>query len=212
MAERVLPLFPLNTVLFPGAMLPLHIFEERYKLMLQRCLQGDKEFGVVLIRSGQEVGGPAVPYEVGTVARIVHFERLAGGRFNLVTAGMARFRIVTLYHRQPYLEGLVQVLAPEPDAATAPEQLATVRELFDDYLDALGASETEFREPGIEAFTFRVAHALQIPLAEKQALLEAESSEARLRLEAQILRRERAVLRLLRAEPPEDTAGPFSPN
>ena len=60
--QRSLPLFPLNVVLFPNAVIPLHVFEERYKLMAQRCLDSDSRFGVVLIKSGDEVGGPADPH------------------------------------------------------------------------------------------------------------------------------------------------------
>ena len=72
MSVELLPLFPLNTVLFPNMVLPLHVFEERYKLMINTCLAQDKPFGVVLIYSGTEAGGPAVPHSVGTVARIAH--------------------------------------------------------------------------------------------------------------------------------------------
>ena len=70
-----LPIFPLGTVLFPGMPLPLHIFEERYKRMIGRCLDGDRAFGVTLLKSGREVGGPAIPHEVGTIARIVQAGR-----------------------------------------------------------------------------------------------------------------------------------------
>jgi len=67
-----LPLFPLNTVLFPGATLPLHVFEERYKQMINQCLESRSPFGVLLIRSGNEVGTPTEPFEVGTTASIAH--------------------------------------------------------------------------------------------------------------------------------------------
>ncbi|MDP6513158.1 MAG: LON peptidase substrate-binding domain-containing protein, partial [SAR202 cluster bacterium] len=70
-AERILPLFPLNSVLFPGASIPLQIFEDRYKQMLRDCLDADSRFGVVLIKSGREVGGSAEPHATGTVAQIV---------------------------------------------------------------------------------------------------------------------------------------------
>ncbi|MCH8222137.1 MAG: LON peptidase substrate-binding domain-containing protein [Chloroflexi bacterium] len=77
--SETLPIFPLNTVLFPGAPLPLRIFEPRYREMLKRCLDGDRRFGVALIKSGPEVGGPAEPHDVGTVARIERV-RDEGGR------------------------------------------------------------------------------------------------------------------------------------
>ena len=97
-----IPLFPLNTVLFPGAMLPLHIFEERYKLMVGRCIERGEPFGVVLIRSGLEVGGPAQPHEVGTTVRITRVERLDDGRMNLITLGVQRFRVRELLHGEPW--------------------------------------------------------------------------------------------------------------
>ena len=89
-----LPLFPLNSVLFPGATLPLHIFEERYKLMIGRCLQSGSPFGVLLIRSGNEVGEATEPFEVGTTARIVRVQHLDEGRMNLVCLGEQRFRLL----------------------------------------------------------------------------------------------------------------------
>ena len=73
---RWLPLFPLNTVLFPSEALPLQIFEERYKQMMQDCLDSDSKFGVVLIKSGSEVGEPAIPHSMGTVAHIVQVNRV----------------------------------------------------------------------------------------------------------------------------------------
>lgn len=82
-----LPLFPLNTVLFPGMALRLHIFEPRYRLMVADCLANGGLFGVVLIRSGREVGEPAVPHSVGTTAHISGAERLPDGRLNIEVFG-----------------------------------------------------------------------------------------------------------------------------
>ena len=101
--ERTLPLFPLNVVLFPDASLPLRIFEERYKLMMQRCLDGDSEFGVVLIRSGPEVGGPAETYSVGTVACIGEVDRLEDGQMLMSVVGLRRFRILGISLHESYL-------------------------------------------------------------------------------------------------------------
>ena len=89
---RRLPLFPLNTVLFPGVSLPLQIFEERYKLMLRECMESDKRFGVSLIREGDEVGGPAVPHVVGTVAHLVQVSPIEGDRFFRGRRGWAAFQ------------------------------------------------------------------------------------------------------------------------
>ena len=89
-----LPLFPLHTVLCPGVALPLHIFEERYKVMVEECLADQNPFGVVLIREGREVGeGDLAVAEVGTLAEIREATRYPDGRFDLVTLGTQRFRL-----------------------------------------------------------------------------------------------------------------------
>src|SRR5437667_12828417 len=85
-----LPLFPLNTVLFPTAPLTLHIFEERYKDMVSRCIAEDIPFGVVLIREGREVGAPSLPFEVGTTAQSVSVAQLVHGRSHLLRGAPAR--------------------------------------------------------------------------------------------------------------------------
>src|SRR5436853_683939 len=115
MAERELPLFPLNVVLFPGMRLPLHIFEDRYKLMIGTCMVTDQTFGVSLIQSGREVGGPAEVHPVGTTARIVEVERLPEGRLNLVAVGVDRFRIIERIDGQPYAQGRVELLPDRPE-------------------------------------------------------------------------------------------------
>ena len=107
--ERQLPLFPLNAVLFPNATMPLQIFEERYKLMLEACLKADSQFGVVLIRSGPEVGGDAVPHAVGTVARILQVNRVKEGRSFVSIVGGRRFeieRVVQQRHNRPVAAGV----------------------------------------------------------------------------------------------------------
>src|SRR5512147_2655499 len=89
-----LPLFPLNTVLFPGMPISLHIFEPRYKLMIEQCIQIAQPFGVVLIREGVEALGPsAEPHQIGCSAQITQVERLEDGRMNIVAVGVERFQI-----------------------------------------------------------------------------------------------------------------------
>ena len=107
---RSLPLFPLNTVLFPDATIPLHVFEERYRLMVQMCLDGDSMFGVVLIKSGSEVGEPAEPHSVGTVARIEDVNRADDGRMLLRVKGVERFAIRRITQQLPYIEADVHML------------------------------------------------------------------------------------------------------
>ena len=86
-------MFPLGTVLFPHAVLPLHLFEERYRALAEACLRGDGRFGVVLIERGFEVGGGDTRFGVGTVARIVEAARTPDGRFLLATVGTERLRV-----------------------------------------------------------------------------------------------------------------------
>src|SRR5262245_9875227 len=106
--QRELPLFPLPTVLFPGMALPLHVFEERYKLMIGECARDSRPCGVVLIKSGPEVGGDAVTYPVGTTAHITQIEKLNDGRMNIATLGYNRFRIQSTHREKPYLTGIVE--------------------------------------------------------------------------------------------------------
>lgn len=102
-----LPLFPLRVALFPGMMLPLHIFEPRYRAMIHHCLENQSPFGVVMIRAGKETGGGAEPYEIGTAARITKVEKQADGRMNIMAVGTRRFRIEKLDHTHAYLSAEV---------------------------------------------------------------------------------------------------------
>ena len=100
-------MFPLNLVLFPGMRMPLHIFEERYKAMIGDCVEREAPFGVVLIRDGPEVGGPAEPFRVGTTARITQVQHLEEGRMNLLALGERRFDLVEIIREIPHMVGLV---------------------------------------------------------------------------------------------------------
>ena len=102
-----LPLFPLNLVLFPGMRLPLHIFEERYKAMIGDCIDRETPFGVVLIREGPEVGGPAEPFRIGTSARVTQVQRLEEGRMNLLALGERRFDLVEIVQEEPHMVGRI---------------------------------------------------------------------------------------------------------
>src|SRR6267142_6447033 len=101
-------LFPLpNLVLFPHIVVPLHIFEERYKLMINTCIERDEAFGLVLLRSGAEDESEDTIHRVGVTARIVQVERLEKGRLNILTEGEDRFRIRRLTAQEPFWKGLV---------------------------------------------------------------------------------------------------------
>lgn len=191
-----LRLFPLNTVLFPGAPLPLHIFEERYKLLIRECAQENAPFGVVLIREGQEVGGPATPFDVGTTARIRGVQPLDGGRLNVLTTGEARFRILSVIRERPYLVAQVEWLPDEFGDTTETADLAKrVTDLFGAYyrlnLSLTGQWLSEVRLPADPArLANHVAARLEIPIHYKQGLLETVSVTERLRQEALMLEQE----------------------
>src|SRR5258708_5573285 len=110
---KALPIFPLNTVLFPNALLPLHIFEPRYKQMISDCLEKKSLFGVALIEEGPESGGVARPFKRGCLARILETKRLKNGRMNLLTIGQGRFQIVREIQREPFWKAEIELLGEE---------------------------------------------------------------------------------------------------
>ena len=215
---RELPLFPLNVVLFPGMALPLRVFEERYKQMIGRCLETDKEFGVVLIREGQEVGEPATPFAVGTVASIASVERFADGRMNLVTVGTRRFRCREHLQERPYRVARVVWLDDErPPSADCVLHAQEVRAAVEEYLEAAYALAEQPRRPielpeDVTALSFLVGAVLQIASAERQRLLETTTADARLEQELVYLRRETRVLQTLLRRRDQGNAGSFSRN
>ncbi len=202
-----LPLFPLNLVLFPGMPLPLHIFEERYKLMIERCLEGTRSFGVILLREEPDAGSGAIPHTIGTVTRIVRHVRMEDGRYNLVTRGTSRFQLLDSRTDSGYLTARVELLDEEEDDPRALAVLrATVEDEFDGFLDELTELTGTKREPIVfpddpTAAAYLVAHFLPIYNWEKQRLLEAFSTDMRLVEERRILRRERGMIREFGAAP-----------
>jgi uncharacterized protein len=205
MVDELLALFPLHTVLFPGMPLPLHIFEERYKLMIGRCIEEERPFGVVLIQSGPEVGGPAVPHMAGTTAHIASVKRADDGRMNLIAIGQERFRIVEIVRHEPYLIARAEPLGDEAPSAEAPVLAVEVRALLATYLRDLFAlleqPEEELEIPAEPGRLSMVAAAvMQIPMSERQALLEMTDVCVRLLQEKEWLDREndkqRALLRV----------------
>jgi len=213
--ERELPLFPLNSVLFPALPLPLHIFEERYKLMIGTCVVTDKEFGVCLIKEGVEVGGPAEPFEIGTIARIAEVERLPDGRMNLMTFGTTRFRLLEIQKREPYLVGRVELLPPTDE----PLDDGLVADVADRLLSYLGTVRQVRRLPArddlladVDRLTFLVAATLNLPPAQRQELLEVDSTLERLRQVRVLLQHELQNARIFGQAVNGPMAGPFSLN
>ena len=219
-----LPLFPLGLVLLPGLLLPLHVFEERYRVLITELLELPEEqrrFGVVAIRSGREVGADGVTalHEVGCVARVRRVDSHEDGRFDILTTGAERFRLTGLEPSGPYLTGNVQWLPDDMGSAEeAPLLDRAVRAAFLDYVAAL--EEAGGREAGAPELPdsrlvlgYLIAASVVVDLEDRQALLAAPDGTARLRAELSLLRRETTLLRALGATPaPELTRGPASPN
>jgi Lon protease-like protein len=220
----MLPLFPLATVLFPGMRLPLHVFEERYRTLVAELLAGPepRQFGVIAIRSGREVGaaGVAALHEVGCVATVRQVTPHADGRYDLLTVGTDRFRLTSIDKSRPYLQGEVELLTDgEPGAAEA--AAVVVRQVqagFRGYLNALAdqgggvISVADLPdEPGLLSYVIGAAMIIDLP--ERQSLLAAPDALSRLRLERSLLVRETAMFRATTSRPaPDYSQEQFSPN
>jgi hypothetical protein len=199
-------MFPLGTVLVPSAHLPLHIFEPRYRALAQDCLAGDREFGVVLIERGSEVGGGDVRFGVGTVARIVQAVELPDGRWLLDSVGTERFRVQRWLEDDPYPCAEVESLAEEPAGPEAEEARGNVERLLRQVLalqvelgfPAPSATVELDGDPAVAAYQAIVLSPLG-PM-DTQELLEAPGPEARLRLLAALLDDARELLARRMAE------------
>jgi len=179
---RELPIFPLASVLFPGGVIPLRIFEPRYMGMAKACLKNDVAFGICLIREGEEVGEPAVPEAVGTTARIQEWDMQQLGILQVRATGGARFRIL---ERHVDESGLItgQVIPIPEDENTAGTEFAQCSEFLRKVLTRIGNShfkgEVRFDDPSW--VSFRITEILPISQIIKQKML--ELTDARMRLE-----------------------------
>jgi hypothetical protein len=191
------PMFPLGTVLFPYALLPLHVFEPRYRMMMRHVLDGDREFGVVLIERGSEVGGGDTRFEVATIARVVQAAELPDGRYALTTVGMRRVGVVRWLTDDPYPRAEV-VARADPPAVPADvakrdlvvDALARVTELarrIDPRIDAAPELDADPLRASYEA-----AALSPIGPLDAQRLLAADDAGTRLDLLA-VLLAERAL-------------------
>ncbi len=203
-----IPLFPLNTVLFPGMMLPLHIFEDRYKAMINYCLANDNIFGVVLARTRQAVASQVINiftddlYSVGTTAHITAVEHISNNRMNLITIGQERFKIKTIQaSMDDYLIGQVD---PYPIAEAATREISErmarqLKPLVQNYIETLGVASGEdlsgTRLPtDPKSLAFLAGSASQGPLTDKQQLLTAETVGQLVAQTASIIDRENKIL------------------
>ncbi|MEU4378073.1 LON peptidase substrate-binding domain-containing protein [Micromonospora echinofusca] len=229
-----LPVFPLGTVLFPGLVLPLHIFEERYRALVRHLLSlpedAPREFGVVAIRAGWEVaptgpdgqplpGGDVTLHEVGCTAELRQVTERPDGGFDIVTVGKRRFRVADVDRdAEPYLTADVEWL-PEPGGPDEVADLLAARviSVFRQYLgliraDDEGLSEQLPEDPTV--LSHLVAATAVLTVADRQRLLAIDDTAARLRAELRLLNREAALLRQVRAVPVPlaELASPPTPN
>jgi uncharacterized protein len=206
-----IPLFPLGTVLYPGLMLPLHIFEDRYRQLIRELLDAPegspRRFGVVAIRVGREVGSEGVTalHEIGCVAELRQVEAYDDGRFDIVTTGTTRFRLQAVDASLPYLQGDVDLLE-EVGGSPADVLVPGVVRLLSTYRQALLAAQGMTGElPELPSdpivLSYLVAAAMVLDMADKQRLLSAPDAATRLGLELILLRREAAIIRRLPSLP-----------
>ena len=221
--SETLPLFPLGAVLYPGMLLPLHIFEERYRQLIRDLLDGPepRRFGVIAIRKGRETGIDGVHslYEIGCTATLRRVERHDDGRYDIVTVGTQRFRLRGLDETRPYLQGEVEMLADEAvDPASSEPAVRAIQATFREYLDALtewGGATVRIEDLPDEPvlLSFLIAAAMVIDLPERQALLAESGTLRRMALERALLTRETAMLRTTTSRPAPDLRNaPYSPN
>lgn len=214
-----LPLFPLNTVLFPGMPISLHIFEPRYKQMISKCLGTGEPFGVVLIRHGAEARDDlATPYHVGCTAKIIQMQRLEEGRMNIVALGRERFRIMAFQHDHPYLTGQVidypLVVQDEESLQEAGERLRPWVELYMEMMSSVTDVdfEADYLPEGPLALAFMAAHLVQSSPRRKQEILEEEDALELVTALRELYRREVALTRAITSQNQPEDVGIFSIN
>jgi Lon protease-like protein len=207
-----IPIFPLNTVLFPGNPLHLFIFEERYRQMIMDCQEMNLPFGVSLIRRGREALGPlADPYPIGCIAQVIELEKLKDGNMNIMAVGVERFRILELFEKEsPYLSGKIQsfpIIRGEKDQLH--HEVSHLKGLFETYLNKLAENgkikelDLDFPSNPVE-FSYLVAAILFIPLVQKQELLSISKLDGLISKLIKILTREIALLSAFQGLPPKE--------
>ena len=193
-----LPLFPLKTVLFPGGVLPLKVFEQRYITMTKACLKDDSPFGVCLLTRGDEVAGAATAKSglafapIGTLARITAWDMPQLGILHLRTEGATRFQVQThTIADDGLVVGQVTPLAPEP-ALALPNVYQSLASLLELLINRVG-KENFPAEPALTDaswVSYRLAEILPLPLPIKQSMLEINDSEIRLKVLTQFLQQQ----------------------
>ena len=190
MPDVLLPIFPLpNVVFFPKIILPLHVFEPRYKHMVRDVLQNERSIGLILLQEGWQAdyfGAPSV-HRIGCMGRIENYEKLPEGRFNILLHGLRRFELVRFVQEQPYRLAAVRLLEEKPFILENQQQLRAREDLMEKFLtylqQVLGMelNDEKFdRSAPLETIVNQVAAVLDIPVQTKQQLLELSSMDKRL--------------------------------
>jgi Lon protease-like protein len=175
MSTIEIPLFPLRTVLFPGAILPLRIFEQRYLTMIRDCARTDSGFGVCLIREGEEAVSPVKTTQVGTHAQVVDWYTLEDGLLGVSTIGTARFITESVWQREDGLFKAHITVLPEPSECPVPEAYSVLSDVLARFMEKVGA---HYPQSGPEQLQdavwvgYRLSEFLPLSGIEKQHMLE----------------------------------------
>ncbi len=218
-----MPLFPLNTVVFPGVVTPLHIFEERYRALV-RELSGiesvfDRVFGILAIREGYEVGdhGMQSAHRVGTLVQLTEVDAYDDGRYDIEVIGRQRLRVVESDNSGPFLRGEVELL-PDTDEPEAAAEVGLALATFETYRQRLselrGGPVLAGELPSDPAYlSYALASTCLLTLPQRQALLEADNAQLRLGMLRRTLHEEMRAMRALPSLPATEVARTrWSPN
>ena len=197
-----IPLFPLNTVLFPKGSIPLHVFEDRYKCMIKYCIDSKSPFGVILIRMGSEVGDSATPYDVGTTANIVDVNKIENGRLFITAIGDKVFRIKNLIEKKAFLEANVEFLVDyeNTEKDISETMISKLTELITrNPRLLLGLKGEFFQDSKIPTDLFELSYfapscLLSIENIELQSLLEESSTKKRIVKSIELLKKNESFL------------------
>ena len=178
-----LPLFPLRTVLFPGAVLPLKIFEQRYLSLIRDCARDETGFGVCLIREGEEAVSQVKPAQVGTYAQIVDWYTLEDGLLGVTTIGTDRFRTETVWREDNGLFVAEATLLPEPPEQLVPEAYSVLSDVLARFMEKVWANYPQSTPENLQDASwvgYRLSELLPLAGIEKQHLLEMDDPVQRL--------------------------------
>lgn len=183
MSTIELPLFPLRTVLFPGAILPLRIFEQRYLSMIRDCAASDTGFGVCLIREGEEAISPVKTAQVGTHAQVVDWYTLEDGLLGISTIGTSRFVTNAVWQEDDGLYRAQISVLPEPPPLPVPEAYSVLSDMVSRFMEKVGAQYPQSTPDDLQDSAwvgYRLSELLPLSWVEKQHLLELDDPLDRL--------------------------------